>query len=88
LKWWLALVAMVGSLVAMLGGRIRWKGRAQKAQQEAEEARLQGVGLCALMEKEKILAELEKKRALDNDERVRLALVRAAIRRANDGSTS
>lgn len=82
MKWVIALGALLASLAAFLRGKTHWKGRAVDAQERAEEAHLDALGLAALLEKERALAELEKKRTLDNDERMRHALVRAAIRRA------
>ena len=85
MKWLIALGALLAALATMFGGRMRWKGRALDASQAAERAQQEVVRLEADIQKERAFAELEKTRALSGPERLHLALLRARLRRANNG---
>lgn len=80
------IVAVLGLLAVIFGSTFgyRWKRRAVGVVDKAEKAELEALSTVALMEKEKILEALARTRGLGNDDRLRLALVRAALRRTGD----
>jgi len=88
-KWLAGVVAFFGLVAAWLSGAFgnKWKKRANDTLDEAEERAIENLSEDALESKQKVLEALDRTRGLDANDRLRLALIRARLRRARDGDS-
>lgn len=88
MKWLAGILAGLGVVWALFSGFFasKWKGRANDALNDAEQHAIDALTAEGLRDKEAVLASLERTRGLSNDDRLRLALVRAKLRRSGDDS--
>lgn len=86
MKWLAGILAGLGVLWAMFSGMFtgKWKKRANETLIEAEKQALENLNEETLRDKEHVLEVLDRTRGLDDDDRLRLALIRARLRRARD----